>query len=67
MTVNDLIKHLQTLPQNLPVAYHLYSEQCLLEIDDITVKEFCEARPDGWIQDKRPGMLTTKYVVFPGN
>lgn len=67
MTVNDLINHLQTLPKDLPVAYRLFSEQCLLEIDDIKVVELCEPRSDGWIQNKRPDMPSRKYLLFSGS
>lgn len=66
-TVADLIEHLRTLPQDLPVAYHIYSEQSLLEFEDIRIKEFCAPRPDGWVQNKRPDMPSMKYLVFPGN
>ena len=65
MTIIDLIKHLQTFPQNLPVAYSIHSEQCLLAADDIRVKELCVARDDGWIQDRRPDMHSMAYLVFP--
>lgn len=67
MTVNELIEHLHTFPKDLPVAYRLHSEQCLLDLEDIVVTELCEPRPDGWIQDKRPDMPSIKYLVFPGN
>ncbi len=67
VTVADLVAHLLTLPQHLPVAYELHSKQCLLELGDITVERLCAARPDGWIQNARPDMRTTEYVVFPGN
>jgi len=67
MTVKDLIKLLQTFPSDLPVAYSIYSEQCLLEAQDISVVEACEARADGWVQDKRPDMPSRPYLMFPGN
>jgi hypothetical protein len=67
MTVKELIDLLLTYPQDLPVAYSIYSEQCLLEADDITVADLCRARPDGWIQNKRPDMPTQQYLLFPGN
>lgn len=66
-TVSDLIEHLRTLPQNLPVAYRCCSEQCLLEFKDIEIEELCHPRPDGWIQNKRPDMPSTPYLVLPGN
>ena len=66
-TVADLIEFLQKHPQDLPVAIKMYSETSLLEFDSIKVKELCEARPDGWVQNKRPDMPTRMYLVFPGN
>jgi hypothetical protein len=66
-TVADLVAHLLTLPQHLPVAYQRHSEQCLLELNDVRVEQFCEARPDGWVQNKRPDMPAVSYVLFPGN
>jgi hypothetical protein len=67
MTVAQLIAFLQTQPQDLPVAYCCYSEQVLLEADDIRLVEACKPRPDGWIQDKRPDKETQMYLLFPGN
>lgn len=67
MTVAELIAFLQTQPQELQVAYGLYSEQCLLELEDINIVEACEPRNDGWIQNKRPDKPTQRYLMFPGN
>lgn len=67
MTVKELIEFLQTKPPHLSVAYHLHSEQLLLEAKDIEIKSFCLPRPDGWIQDARPDKPTQEYLVFPGN
>ena len=67
MTVSELIEFLEGQPQTVQVAYELYSEQCLLETEKIKLKELCEPRPDGWIQDKRPDMPSSVYLVFPGN
>lgn len=67
VTVAELIKHLETFPQDLPVAYNLYSEQCLLELDDVRVEEHCVARDDGWVQRARPDMPKIPYLLFPGN
>ena len=66
MTVADLVAFLQTQPQDLPVAYRCCSEQVLLEKSDIQVKQACEPRPDGWIQDKRPDKPSRAYLMFPG-
>lgn len=67
ITVKDLITYLNTFPQDIPVAYYLHSEQCLLDIEDIEIVEKCEPRKDGWIQNKRPDMPSRQYVIFPGN
>ena len=67
MNVSDLISFLQTQRQDLPVAYCIHSEQCLMELKDIQILEACYPRPDGWIQDKRPDMSTQTYLLFPGN
>lgn len=67
MTVKELIKFLQTQPQDIQVAYYLFSEQCLMDVEDISVIGCCEPRPDGWVQRKRPDMPTQQYLVFPGN
>lgn len=67
MTVAELISYLQTQPQDLQVAYRLHSEQCLIELGDITVAEKCVARSDGWIHDKRSGVPLQKYLLLPGN
>jgi len=67
ITVKELIQFLETVQQDLLVAYDLHSEQCLLEVKDIEIYDLCEPRPDGWIQNKRPDMPTRKYLVMPGN
>lgn len=67
MTVKELIAFLQTQPQDMQVAYRCYSEQILLDCDDISIIEGCDPRGDGWIQDKRPDKPTQKYLLFPGN
>jgi len=67
MKVSDLIELLKTYPEDMLVAYKIYSEQSILEAEDLAVEELCEARPDGWIQNYRKDMPTIKYLVFPGN
>ncbi len=67
MTVKDLIEFLQTQQQDLPVAYSCYSEQVLLQADEIVERDLCYPMVDGWIQNKRPDMPTQKYLLFPGN
>lgn len=67
ITVGELVEFLKSKPQDIPVAIEMFSEQCLLELDDIKVEELCPPRPDGWIQNQRPDMPTQSYLVFPGN
>lgn len=67
MNVAELIKFLNTQPQDSEVAYCMYSEYCLLNTEDIGVLKACAARPDGWVQAKRPDMPTQDYLLFPGN
>lgn len=67
MTVAEFIAYLQMQPQEMQVAYHRYSEQCLLDVDDIYIADLCAPRPDGWIEDIRPDKPTQKYLLLPGN
>jgi hypothetical protein len=67
MTVAELIAFLETQPQDLPVAYRIHSEQCLLEAGDIGVEHLQHARPDGWVHHARPDAQSVPYLVFPGN
>ena len=67
MTVKELIAFLQTQPQDLQVAYRLFSEFCLLEPEHIGVDSLCPPRPDGWVACRRPDKPTQEYLVFPGN
>lgn len=67
MTVADLIAYLQTQPQDLLVAYQCCSEQAVLVVEEISIVDLCEPRPDGWIQCARPDMPTRRYLLLPGN
>lgn len=67
MIVSELIEYLKTLPQDLQVAYYLYSEQCLMTEKEIKIIECCEARINGWIQSKRKDIPSKNYLMFPGN
>jgi hypothetical protein len=67
MTVSELIEFLKTQPQDLPVAYAIYSEYALLESEDIVVRGLCLPREDGWVASKRPDRPSQQYLVFPGN
>lgn len=67
MIVSELIEFLRTQRQDLPVAYRICSEQEMMQVEHIKVKALCVARPDGWIQNRRPDMPTVDYLVFPGN
>lgn len=67
MTVRELIEFLKTQRQDLPVAFRLHSEQCMLETKDIVVKKLCAERPDGWVANARPDKELCDYLVLPGN
>jgi hypothetical protein len=67
ITVSELIEFLRKQPQDIKVVYELYSEQALLELEDIRLGKFCQSRVDGWVQNARPDMETQTYLVFPGN
>lgn len=67
MTVAELIEFLKTQPQDVQVAYQIYSEYVLLKAEEIEIYEGCVPREDGWIHSKRPDKPTQKYLMFPGN
>lgn len=67
MTVSEFIAFLQTQPQDIQVAYQLYSEQAILKSIDIEVVELGVSRRDGWIHNRRVGGPTQKYLLLPGN
>ena len=66
MKVEELIELLKTYPKDLQVAYQKFSEQCLLEAEQIRIEDLCPPRHDGWIQNKRDDMPLQTYLVFPG-
>jgi hypothetical protein len=65
--VKELIAFLQQLDPEMLVAYKCYSEQVILEADEIELKRLSWPRPDGWVHDARPDKPTTEYLLFPGN
>jgi hypothetical protein len=67
MNVRELINFLETLDQNMLVAYQIFSEQCVLEASELAVVELCEPRNDGWVQNARPDKPLVPYLLFPGN
>jgi hypothetical protein len=67
MTVAELVEYLKKQPQDLQVAYLIFSEQCLLESKDINIVEACPPRQDGWIENARPDKQKQLYLMFPGN
>jgi|ADurb_H2B_03_Slu_FD_contig_21_1064404_length_581_multi_3_in_0_out_0_1 hypothetical protein len=64
MTVNDLIELLKVYDKDLPVCVSLWSEQVLLEADDIKVVPLCEPRNDGWVANARPDKPTINYLLL---
>lgn len=67
MTVSELIEHLKTFDQNLPVCHRFMSENVLLEKDELVVVKLCKARPDGYVPNARPDKELVEYLMFPGN
>jgi hypothetical protein len=67
MTVAQLIELLRTQPQDLLVVCQMYSEYCLIDAEQIQVKELCKTRQDGWVANKRLDKPTQLYLAFPGN
>lgn len=67
ITVAQLIEHLKAFPQDIPVAYAIYSEYVLLDLEDIRVMNLQHARPDGWVHRERDDKPKMQYLVFPGN
>lgn len=67
MKVSELIAFLQEQPQDVQVAYKMFSEQLLLDAEDIELVELCNPRDDGWIHSARPDKPKQTYLLFPGN
>lgn len=67
ITVKELIEFLKSQPEDLLVVYSLFSEQCLLLADQISITELCYPRPDGWVPNPRPDKPTQNYLLSPGN
>ncbi len=67
VTVADLIEWLQAQDPKMRVVFQMYSEQCLLELEQLDVQRLGVARPDGWVHDWRADKAAETYVVFPGN
>jgi hypothetical protein len=65
MKVKELIEFLKNQPQDIEVVYSTCSEQCILNAEDMYIKELCEPRPDGWVQDYRKDKPSQTYLVLP--
>lgn len=66
MKVSELIKFLKKQPQDIDVAYVCYSENTMLEAEDIKVVQLSVDREDGWIPNSRPDKAQKPYLLFPG-
>lgn len=66
MTVAELIAELQKYPKDMLVAFPMWSEQLLLDKDNINVKKLCKVREDGWIQNYRSDKPHVDYLVLGG-
>ena len=67
MTIGELREYLKRFDQNLQVVYEVFSEQCILKSDEISVAYHCEPRLDGWVQNYRKDKPSQQYLVLPGN
>lgn len=62
MKVYELIEALKDMPQDLEIVIPKYSENCTFDKEDLELVELCEARPDGWVHDKRPDKTVYEYL-----
>lgn len=70
MTVKELIQHLHTFPEDLPIVYACCSEYTTLEAHEIGVIQLQPARKDGWVASQwsgEPKVKTIPILAFPGN
>lgn len=72
VTVQALIKYLQTLPPKMKVLFEQYSDYSPLTLDQIKMEQAVDQGND-WVMRAHPTMSdenkskTKTYVVFPGN
>lgn len=64
MTIEDLIKHLESFPKDLEVIASLHSEYVLLDHRSVQIIEACEPRNDGWVQCARKDMPCKNYLAI---
>lgn len=64
ITVAQLVAHLLTLPQDLPVAHSLYSDYVETELSDINIFSACVGRHDGIVQSARPDKPAIDYLIL---
>lgn len=67
LTVRDLVAHLLTLDQDLPVAFEQYSDYTELELRHLTVKLAQVQRGDGYVGIYRRDKEARTWLIFPGN
>jgi hypothetical protein len=67
INVSHLIDFLQGLDPKMPIALALHRGLRVMKFDDVNIEKHCAARPDGWVQSKRPDMPEVSYLIFPGN
>lgn len=72
VTVQALIKYLQTLPPKMKVLFEQYSDYSPLTLDQIKTDEAVDQGND-WLMRAHPTMSdenkknTKTFVIFPGN
>lgn len=62
LTVARLVELLLTKPQDLLVVHSLYSENCVLEANDVQLFVGCPVREDGWVPNVRPDKPRQEYL-----
>lgn len=74
MTVKELIEHLKTFDENLPVWYELHSDTVAMDKEQVTVTELGIRRasddyatPTGRYPRESQTWNRFKAVLFPGN
>jgi len=68
--VKELIKFLECMPPDMPVAFKIHSEAKTLMVEDISIKRMQPPRSDGWIHEPwkgEPKLEEIDYLLFPGN
>ena len=64
MKVSEMIRLLQTHPQDMQIVISQHSEYLLLTGDSLVEIDLCEWRNDGWVHDAREDKPKIKYLLI---